>query len=334
MIGKGVNPLSGVCDRFRSTGNAIRAIFDEVVLDGLFAIRMPTEALRRRLQILTACGPAPSDRRAADTLNYLRGRKAAWEAYFSAAICCGLFDHPHGMDLRSRLTRRDDEGFRSALAECMACWFLAGKLGMSTRGYPGGRNGRQLDLETRHASGILRVEVKAPFRALPLEGAFYGNDADMIRGHLSNANEKFHPDECNIVVFVPTLRRHVFRNRDNLTEALFGHQVMRFAIDRQDGSLVGEPWSDFLSDGAFLRRIKKAEPHSKASRPGFTRIGAVLSIEERPVERRSGQINIEHDVLVVHNPYASRPISQSIWKECVQFLPHGPVMAWTDGYRD
>src|SRR5215831_10963983 len=45
--------------------------------------------------------------------------RARWNRWIAAAISAGLFNEPYGAELHSRLTGIDDDGFRSALAECM-----------------------------------------------------------------------------------------------------------------------------------------------------------------------------------------------------------------------
>src|SRR5256885_16054240 len=56
------------------------------------------------------------------------GVRRRWNRWIAAGISAGLFEEPYGAELRSRLIGIDDDGFRSALAECMVCWALTSDL--------------------------------------------------------------------------------------------------------------------------------------------------------------------------------------------------------------
>ncbi len=101
--------------------------------------------------------------------------------------------------------------------------------------------------------------------------------------------------------------------------------------------------------------------------PGFTRVSAVIVIEEEMREKHPHPITtlghkamenagddamqdawriqhalhygsdnpcwIDHTILVAHNPYARRPLSPQTFEEYVQFMDLGSGYGWSDGER-
>jgi hypothetical protein len=85
---------------------------------------------------------------------------------------------------------------------------------------------------------------------------------------------------------------------------------------------------DFVHDGRFMK------PQKPAGRPAFTRISAVLSIEE--IWGLAEGEPPAHQIVVVHNVNApsSIRISPEAFAEYPQFLEHGDeghALRWTDG---
>src|SRR6185437_6262407 len=111
---------------FAPPAEPLTDIFTPEVLGNWRAKR--TEEIERRLEILEAHGPYPDDCYSAADLRFLIARKAAWHTYLYSAFACGMFEGVRGAELRSRLIGRDAANFRSAMAECLTCWFLAGKM--------------------------------------------------------------------------------------------------------------------------------------------------------------------------------------------------------------
>jgi hypothetical protein len=72
------------------------AIFTPKVIDTLRRIENPSSFLDFRLRVLAAGGPNS----ATWPGQSLRAYKSAWEVYLFAAFACGLFEDPHGADLR------------------------------------------------------------------------------------------------------------------------------------------------------------------------------------------------------------------------------------------
>jgi len=326
---------------FRETGvnlivpprDPLKAVFDETVMGRLASVKSPSKRLQDRLEVLTACGPMPSDKVARHRLGWLRARKAAWEAYLTAAFACGMFEGNQGNDLRGRLVGKNDTNFRAAMAECMACWFFAGKLQLPVVPKPAGRKRRELDLLIGCEDGDIRVEVKAAYRETP-EDYCWGDDADAIARCLGYANKQFPSEGRNILVIVPDLKWPVHADRRQLIHALIGEEAITLTINRRTGDAVGEPQSRFVPDGSFLKRKRDDGRNLKQDgRPAYTRVGAVVSIEGTPVEQDSCPMNtwIEHKVLVAHNPYATNPIPQDMWQDYPQLVKQDDRLVWTDG---
>ncbi|MCC6751551.1 MAG: hypothetical protein IT371_28120 [Deltaproteobacteria bacterium] len=168
---------------------AFERVFSPAVIER-FAQRLDfvTPALRERYDAVTASGPYPSEPSRARRLRIWRARRAAWEAYLDAADATGLLDD----DLVARLTGDDEAGFRSATSEAMACWVLAGKLGLQVQPRPPGRKRRLLDLAAEGTVGTFRVEVKAPTEVpIPESGVWSGDDSAVLVDCLRQANEQF-----------------------------------------------------------------------------------------------------------------------------------------------
>ncbi len=279
--------------------------------------------LLRRLQFMTASGPAPSSPRMAMLLRHCRAVRAAWETYIFCAFDYGFFSGGRGKDLYSKLQGEDPEGFRSAMAECIACWFFAGRSGFPVDSVACGRKGKILDMQVLVEGTWVGVEVKAPHREVP-EEAWHGHDGDILANRLREANKKFHRDRPNILVLVPQLRTPVSQLRVQLTSALYGQEVITQRIDTRTGTPIGETMTEFVQDGLLLR-----PDHRKMSRR-HTRISAIIVIEESHAcghERCWG----DHDILVAHNPYALHRLDPKVFSSHIQFMDLGDGYGWNDG---
>jgi hypothetical protein len=245
----------------------------------------------------------------------------------TAAFACGLFDGEYGRDLRARLTGDDDNGFRSAIAECQACWFLSAVLKLPVRPRPEGRPGKLLDLLVEHPEGNLNVEVKAPYRERPSgpRAVWYGDDSDALVRCLEEANKQFAPKVRNVLLLVPELKVQLYNGRNQLVRALYGDTKITFFVDTQTGSAVSEPKPEFYPDGSLLKSWGDGPKPQR-----FTRVGAVVSLEEKPKEQHDGLFLLEPKALVAHNPFAIRRIPTSIWRPYPQLLESGDRMEWTD----
>lgn len=327
----------------------------------------PTTELIRRLEFLSACGPKPSNDLGMMRLMHCRAVRAAWETYLYCAFACGLFDGERGKELRGRLASRNPDDFRSSMAECLTCWFLAGRLRLPVSGDAPARAGKILDMKAVVDGQNVAVEVKAPYRERPPEGqAWCGHDADLLAQCLKAANKQFAEDVPNILVLVPQLRRSVSTFRVQLVTALYGEEKITCPIDTRTGGPAGPVTTKFFPEGGLLRRRQPSGALVKRDgMPGFTRVSAVIVIEEEMREKYPQPITtlgkeimedgsdgakhdawnsqqalhydpgnecwIDHSILVAHNPHARHPLDPGLFGAYVQFMDLGSGYGWSDG---
>ena len=65
--------------------------------------------------------------------------------------------------------------------------------------------------------------------------------------------------------------------------------------------------------------------------PGFTRVSAVVVIEEDFHYGSENYCCRDHMILVAHNPFACHPLSAEIFRDYVQFMDVGNGYGWSDG---
>jgi len=211
------------------------------------------------------------------------------------------------------------------------------------------------------------VEVKAPYRETPSDGKpWSGHDSDLLEQCLVSANKQFCDDVPNILVIVPQLRTSVHDLRVQLVTALYGQEMITCPIDTRTGGPAGPVTTEFFPDGRLLRQWQPSGSLIKPNgTPGFTRVSAVVVIEEFPRERHPNPIEtlwkeisagiksaalveawkrqlalhfgpdnycwIDHKVLVAHNPNARHPLLPAVFREHVQFVDTGKWYGWSDG---
>jgi hypothetical protein len=345
----------------------MRDVFTYQVLSSWRGSQAPSPELAFRLQVVEAHGPYPCDPQKADSLRSLRALKAAWETYLCAAFASSMFVGEKGKDLLGRLRGMDDDGFRSAMAECMVCWFFAGRMRLPVTPNAEGRGSRNLEFRIITGDGGIGVEVKAPFREapMPLPGkstaCWVGDDADKITQCLEAANRQFDKNGPNLLAITPRLRMRVFSQRRDLVKAIYGDSKIVVPINIQTGE-PGPTGVEFFPDGKFLNTTRPGGKPMKADGlPGYRRISAVVTIEEKiveahpypspfallarehldeiwPIWKRENRLHyssdnrkwVEHDVLVLHNPFAYHPVSSVMWEDIPQFVEVDGEMKWTD----
>lgn len=320
-----------------------------------------TKELKRRLDVLGACGPYPTDVRDALSLRYLRAEKASWEAYLFTAYSCGMFKGDKGKDLYARLRGKDEDCFRSAMSECLACWFWAARMRMPVNPNAPGRNGKNLEMGVMVNESEVGVEVKAPQRDRVLNGVSFGDDSDIIAELMNNASKKFEESRSNLLLLVPRLRCQLFTQRRDLLKAAFGESKITWPVNMETGE-GGPTEMVFFPEGKFLKTQRPGGRNLKHDGlPGNRRISAILVIEEVWTERypfpnpfdlldetrsqdwpaweRQRELHwsdqncvwVDHKVLVVHNPHAYHPVSHDAFARFPQLVPVGDIMKWTDG---
>ncbi len=324
-----------------------------------FAARIGTATplARHRYNVLTAHGPFPTDDGEVFRLKRLRAERAAWEAYLDAAAATGLLD----ADLVERMRSDVDHNIRSARAECLASWFFAGKRRMRITPRPRGRGASVLEFRVEHDATPFNVEVKAPFVARP-GNTWSGNDASVLEACFLEAQRQFDHGTANVLVIVPQLRVSVTEHRRQFVEAFIGHDLLAVPVSL-DGSQVPEPHPFFKPDGRLAKVWgEQGRRH--------TRVSAIVVIEERYHDRaalrssytaaqledaaarhdieliedamreelrnryaRDELVTVDHEVFVIHNPFAPLRIVEEIFAPYAQLVPRGDeTMVWTDAY--
>ena len=347
----------------------LKSVFTKDVLANWKRMAEQSEDLKFRLRVLSACGPYPSDRWRASEIRFYRAWRAAWDVYLYAAFANGMFEGDRGRDIRARLTRIDADDFRSAMAECLSCWFLSGPMGFTVDAIAPGRNGKNLDMVMVLPDDRIGIEVKAPFRDIPPpksgSGAvcWSGDDSDKIAQCLEAANKQFSDGMRNILVIEPRLRSSLCSDRHDLVKAAFGESSLTFLLNAETGE-AGPMEMEFSANGKFFKRtLPNGRPLKSDGFPAYRRISAILCIEERLKEKypllnplvlldaqrrdemwaiwndarekhlnSENEMRIEHDVIVLHNPYAYCPLPLEMWKQFPQLVPANGHMKWTDGY--
>jgi hypothetical protein len=239
-----------------------------------------------------------------------------WNQWIGAAHASDLFEEPHGTELLNRLTGIDDDGFRSALAECMSCWALSHDLGLKIQPRPSGRERRILEFATPAGEGEICFEVKSPRLQYRQFADFNGPGNGVIADYsaalsigaaLRSANGQFSHTRRNVLVIaVPQtgnqpIAAHPVEWCSSIVRAVYGNQVLQ--TGRSAGAGNGT-----LADGHFLRHF--------GGKPRFTRIGAVIGLQEH-----SGDPAMR--AIVLHNPYSENPIDRLTFGHWKQFSACG-----------
>ena len=311
--------------------DCLREVFSPEAIAQLRAVRQPSEYLKRRLSILAADGSRVSNQALKHWLQWLRATKAAWDVYLEAAFASGLLGQNDSNDLLSRLVGVDDDGFRGGMAECMVCWFLAGKMGFQVTPRPAGKGRRVLEMSASADQSKFDVEVKAPFRPEP-EGVWVGDDSDLLAECLKQASDQFDNKTANVLFIVPRLRVSVFDLRVQLTKAFCVEEKITFAVDKRTGSICSPVETRLFPVGSFLNpNLPSGKPKKPNGKPAHTRVSAVVCIEEQYRESKRGGW-IDHRWLVVHNPYANERVSSSVWGNCPQLIEQNGEIFWNDGH--
>jgi hypothetical protein len=297
------------------------AIFTPEVLDRLSRIRRPSPDLTFRLSVLAAGGLASHNSRG----RVLRARKSAWEVYLIAAFACGLFEGEHGAEVRARLTGEDDDNFRSAMSECFAAWYLAGKRKLRVLSRPEGRPGHPLELLIKLPDGDVNVEVKAPLRRIT-EEFWWGDDSDVLQGVLKTANGQFEAGKRNLLVVVPSLRLDVLGSvRDAIERAFIGETVVQIPIETQTGGPAGPTTFPFKESGNFTKKWRKGPRDNSHFVARFTRVSAAIFLGEYDAGSE-----VKHRALIVHNPNAVAPLPVDLFEGIPAFVSYGGQWTWSD----
>lgn len=309
--------------------------------------RFPNDdELSYRVDVLEASGlPSDRERNWKEYQDLCRKMRHAWNVYVASSDTLGVLSADHKRKLQSP----DWDQFHSALDEAMTAWYLCGvQKAALVEKEPQGNCRHRLELSVQKGGQIINVEVKSVRTPSPEEweklsawkargskgkcplsktrqtmydpdfGVWYGDNSGLIKEAVENAGRQFKKEEANVLVVVPSFRKPLWQSRVQLIHALFGFQAFSFSVG--NGSAPCNVTPVFKPNGHFIRQ-HKGEPQ-----PRYTRIGAVVSIEERLVPQ-----GIIHEVLVVHNPNALCPIEKVVFESVPQFISNNGEGSWTDG---
>jgi hypothetical protein len=132
----------------------------------------------------------------------------------------------------------------------------------------------------------------------------------------------------NLLVLVPQLRTPVHLHRGQLVEAVLGQRALSVYVSL-DGSEPPPPEPTFIQNGK-LARLRTGKDGSTTT--DLTRVGAVMTVEQRYRDTDDGEVEVLHSVIVVHNPFAEKRLNPSLFGGVPQLVPEGAQMRWTDGY--
>ncbi len=249
----------------------------------------------------------------------------AWATYLAVASACGLLTDRDGI---ARLTGTSDDGFRSALAECAAAWFLA-TLGFAVKARPEPTTARNVDLLATLGATDVYVEVKAPYVPRPRQG-WAGDDADtLLKCVMDAGNGQFKRGRANLLVIAPALRAEIYNDRSQLLKATIGEEALAVPISLDD-SPAPPPHPTFLQTGKLARPRRNAQG---AFTTDFTRISAVMSLEHRFRHVSDDETEVLHAAIVIHNPFAAIPLDATSFGDLPQWVVRDGMMGWSDRYR-
>lgn len=303
----------------------LNALFTADVVDRLNRRQNPSDELKYRLRVITASDPDHADDHTRFVNRGLLAHRSSWEEYVEAMEAAGFLDN----DIKARLVGDGDDGFRSALSECMVCWLLSEGLGLTVSGRHEGRPCTAIDFAIERDGSRISVEVKSPYVARPKGNVWFGNHSHIIPPTVDDANKQFADGRSNVLALLPLVDFPILAGRREFVEAILGEEKIVLTIDTKKGGSVGDPRAEFFPNGKLLKRWPE---------PRFTRVGAILVMRES-VNALSfdGDFEVKRSWFVIHNPNCPQPIPTDIWGDCPQLIVDEvdgeKVMRWTDGKR-
>ena len=326
----------------------IRLIFAEGVLRA-WREEIASPPVRERLDVLAATGPFPSEIGPRLRVRELRARRAAWETYTGAAHALDVLHFGRLTHLRST----DDDDFRTAMAECLAAWFFAGRLKWQVSPQPVA-TARPLEMRIPGRKVEVEVAVRVPFLGRPVRRIASVDDLDLLLHEVRSAAHQFSDGGPNLLFLAPGLSSSAPGPAERM-RLIHAARENRPALWRPDFATFGArsfhhwpPLPTPLSDGRFLRQWAE-----RGWLPDRARISAIVYVEERLVERfpfpwgelfdwsqsesiadaciltralerhhaADNRAHIDHHVLVVHNPHADHAIDPAPFDGLPQLRP-------------
>ncbi|MBK8214351.1 MAG: hypothetical protein IPK71_11435 [Myxococcales bacterium] len=286
--------------------SAIDRVFDAATLaaygEYLAATPAPAHAehVRHRHDVLSAHGRGAGEAAHVRRQRRLRSQRAVLDAYIEAAYVCGVLDG----HLTERLRAIDPGAHASAVATCLACWVFGGMLAcrVSSRGGEGA-------LGVSSLSDTYAVEVRVPEASV--------DGVPEIASALELAPRPLAPQPKNLLVLVPRARTHRI-DRAEVERALVGD----LTLDARGGT----GWLAQRPDVSAVVIFEVLEAHAtdEPSEPG--------DLAEWSPRRTTPDSDLwpEHGGLVVHNPFAAYPTSDTTFARFPELVKRGTSLVWTD----
>ncbi len=248
--------------------------------------------------------------------HYWTARHNAVRLYIQSAQQLGLFNGIDGIDRIKRLQDPDLEQHRGALAECIAAHFLESLNRILFTDTKIAQPRKNLDFAFSFRSEAVNVEVKSRFEERDFDSP-YRNQSKSIEKMVRSAKKQFSNAATNLLVIVPSLA--YFVTREEMEKSLIGSHGIQFFVKSESG-LMKSMQNHFFPNGLLVR---KGKPDGT---PANTRISAIASIQ-RFMSLES--IETLH-AIVVHNPFAIKPMSEEIFRGSPQLVKRGDYMKWID----
>jgi hypothetical protein len=120
-------------------------------------------------------------------------------------------------------------------------------------------------------------------------------------------------------------------DRDPLLKATVGEWAISVPISL-DPQVEPPPSQMIFKQNGKLARLFRSKDGPTTT--NFTRVPAVMAIEEVMFPANDGSVVLEHRVHVVHNPFAAAPIEPSVFGTVPQLVSREGFMRWTDEKPD
>lgn len=285
-------------------------------------------AIELRLSVPFATGPQPSDSDAKWRMYRDRIIRAEWECYFDAAQTVGMFSGEQGSNLLKALRSSKIREFKSAIAECMVCWILAGRYRYRLKPYVETSGKKDVEFLATTPDLSAFTEVKAPYKAVP-NGLFRSiGPYKRIAGAVLRASEKFVAGHTNVVFVVPAIDG-IFNEADERRayfEAVYGRSAIAWSVNKVTG-MPGPTEVVFQRDGRFLKGRKNG-------RPAHTRVSGLVGVS-RVIrgDIEAGDAWVDHRLLVLENPNAVVGLDKSFLSDAPRLTVVEGQLCWSDGYE-
>ena len=199
--------------------------------------------------------------------------------------------------------------------------------GVAVTSKPESKAQKNVDFLARRDALELYGEVKSPYVPL-LNGVGSGDDSKSLRSCVQTAGEQFKKGRCNIIFLAPVLRTPIHMFREQLVKAVIGESALTVYVSLDPAHPAPPAEPTFLQTGKLARLHPKGDGTVTTD---YTRISAVVSVEQILVEAATGERNVDHRITVVHNPFAENGVPIELFGAYPQLIKRADGnMEWTD----